>query len=573
MKRLIVVLSTTAALCIAPAGASIIYVSGDVSGTWSADTVIVTGEVRVPPNQTLAIMPGVEVYFQVYCKFIVDNNATLLAVGTPTDSIRFDALQDTAHWHGIRFLSASNSSILEYCTLKHGLALATEVFVDAYGGAIYCEISSPTISNNTIEDNSGSASYSQGGGIYCMGANPTISNNTISGNSAYYGGGIFCFYSSPTISSNTINDNSAKGGGGIFCAVSSPTISNNTISGNTATGIYSVYGGAIYLEDSSPSISNNTISGNSADHGGGGIYCNGSSPTISGNTINGNSAITAGGIYCYYSSPTISHNIIRENSAPSGGGGVYCYSDTGLFEFNEISENTSSSNGGGIYLTNSSPTINKNTIAGNTATQGGGIYSVSSSPTLNNCILWRNAPEQVYQSTGSNVQATYSDINFPPVWPGTGNINTDPLFWDVSLHDYHLQALSPCINNGDPNPIYNDPDGSRADMGCYPYDSTYVHFIEPLSPRGIPAGFKLYPPSPNPFNPSTVISYELRVPSRVSLKVYDTSGRLVTNIVNGFRQTGSHEVTFDGSALASGLYFYRLTAGSQMASGKMVLLK
>ena len=82
-----------------------------------------------------------------------------------------------------------------------------------------------------------------GSGIYCNSSSPTISNNTISGNSTRYGGGIYCSASSPTITNNTITGNSASdsyggdgGGGGIYCSSSScPTISNNTISGNSAS--------------------------------------------------------------------------------------------------------------------------------------------------------------------------------------------------------------------------------------------------------------------------------------------------------------------------------------------------
>jgi hypothetical protein len=88
----------------------------------------------------------------------------------------------------------------------------------------------------------------------------------------------------------------------------------------------------------------------------------------------------------------------------------------------------------------------------------------------------------------------------------------------------------------------------------------------------IPSGLQVAI-SPNPFNPTTAISYELRAASRVSLKVYDSAGRLVTTLVNGRQETGQHQISFDGSNLAAGVYFYRLTAGENVASGKMMLLK
>ena len=78
---------------------------------------------------------------------------------------------------------------------------------------------------------------------------------------------------------------------------------------------------------------------------------------------------------------------------------------------------------------------------------------------------------------------------------------------------------------------------------------------------------------PNPFNPTTAISYALPQAGHVTLMVYDLSGCEVATVVNGWRDAGSHQVTFDGSALASGVYVYRLTANGQTASAKMILMK
>jgi hypothetical protein len=88
----------------------------------------------------------------------------------------------------------------------------------------------------------------------------------------------------------------------------------------------------------------------------------------------------------------------------------------------------------------------------------------------------------------------------------------------------------------------------------------------------IPSGLELGI-SPNPFNPTTTISFTLPEAVRVVLNVYDVQGRLVTSLVNGWREAGQHQVTFDGSTLASGVYLYTLTAGSNTATGKMVLMK
>ncbi|MFH1736095.1 MAG: T9SS type A sorting domain-containing protein, partial [bacterium] len=91
--------------------------------------------------------------------------------------------------------------------------------------------------------------------------------------------------------------------------------------------------------------------------------------------------------------------------------------------------------------------------------------------------------------------------------------------------------------------------------------------------ENIPAEFVLFSAYPNPFNPTTAISIQLSALSHVNLSVYDISGRKVATLIDGFRNAGSYEVTFDGSKLASGIYFYRLTAGDYTANGKVVLMK
>ena len=89
----------------------------------------------------------------------------------------------------------------------------------------------------------------------------------------------------------------------------------------------------------------------------------------------------------------------------------------------------------------------------------------------------------------------------------------------------------------------------------------------------IPQAFSLYQNYPNPFNPTTTISYELSANCFVSLKVYDVLGREVKTLVNEVKRVGRYEVKFDASGLASGVYFYRLTAGNFIATNKMILIR
>lgn len=89
----------------------------------------------------------------------------------------------------------------------------------------------------------------------------------------------------------------------------------------------------------------------------------------------------------------------------------------------------------------------------------------------------------------------------------------------------------------------------------------------------IPTEFALCGVFPNPFNPTTTISFALPEAAQVSLTVYDVSGRQVVELVNGWREAGTHDAVFDGSGLASGIYVYTLSAGDFRANGKMVLMK
>jgi len=90
----------------------------------------------------------------------------------------------------------------------------------------------------------------------------------------------------------------------------------------------------------------------------------------------------------------------------------------------------------------------------------------------------------------------------------------------------------------------------------------------------LPMAFQLWPNSPNPFNPSTTIHFDLPQAGRVKLAVYNLRGELVQTLVDGEISAGAHSVRFDGRGLASGVYFYRMEAGGVYTmTRKMVLQK
>jgi len=105
------------------------------------------------------------------------------------------------------------------------------------------------------------------------------------------------------------------------------------------------------------------------------------------------------------------------------------------------------------------------------------------------------------------------------------------------------------------------------------YEVTGVTSVEGGEDKTIPTEFALSQNYPNPFNPSTTIIYKIPELSFVTIKIYDVLGREVAILINDEKPIGSYEVEFDATAIPSGIYLYRLQAGSFVETKKMVLMK
>ena len=89
----------------------------------------------------------------------------------------------------------------------------------------------------------------------------------------------------------------------------------------------------------------------------------------------------------------------------------------------------------------------------------------------------------------------------------------------------------------------------------------------------VPLSFTLYPNYPNPFNPTTTIRYTLSKTDFVSLVIYDIRGEEVERLIEGEQPVGTRTVRWNASRMASGVYFYRLTAGDFVQTRKMILIR
>ncbi len=115
--------------------------------------------------------------------------------------------------------------------------------------------------------------------------------------------------------------------------------------------------------------------------------------------------------------------------------------------------------------------------------------------------------------------------------------------------------------------------------GAFWVDDISLHEVAGTgADEGIPAASTLYQNIPNPFNPSTRIDFNLAVPGKVEIKVYDVRGGHVATLFNGHKEAGMHSVNWtgraaDGNLVASGVYYYSLTTGAEKITRKMVLLR
>jgi len=88
-----------------------------------------------------------------------------------------------------------------------------------------------------------------------------------------------------------------------------------------------------------------------------------------------------------------------------------------------------------------------------------------------------------------------------------------------------------------------------------------------------PYKFSLSQNYPNPFNPVTIIEYSIPKDEFVKLTVYDFTGRTISTLVNENKKAGKYNISFNGTGIATGVYFYKLQAGNYSVVNKMLLLK
>ena len=360
-----------------------------------------------------------------------------------------------------------------------------------------------TIENMTFRHGQafGPTSYDQSGGaIFCSNSKLRISNCKFLLNVAdSHGGAIRCNNSSPEISSCEFSDNSAPAGGGgaIDCSYGAyPLVNNCFFSGNTAD-----WGAALSCRaDSSPKINNSTFDSNVAlgDRAfGGAVFAD-------------NQAM-----------PTFSNSVFCDNIAIYGGAAA-------CFENAEIN-------------------LSSCTIVGNEShLEGGAMYLRGSSPVITGSIITFNEGTAITTEGEAYPDIACSDIfgNTLGDWSGSfgdqahadGNLSVDPLFCSVipgGESRFFLEEGSPLAQL----------DSGCDIMGALPVGCAATSGADPVPNLVAMSPISAYP---NPFNPTTIIQFELGQAQQVKVDVFNLHGSLVRTLSNEERPSGAHTIQWNG---------------------------
>ena len=461
----------------------ILEVSDIQEGLWDSDTVLVIKDVIVPEDKSLTISKGTRVIFKDY--FSITVNGSLKALGNETDSIYFTSRDTTGFfnwkkgkggWNGLILQNAKDTVIMDYCHFSFGKSV-NQLPTANYGGALKIYNSTVNISNSTFYHN---LTTSKGGALYAEHSSIKITNCEVDSNFGFNEEGVYM-----------------HGAGFQFsnCDVEMEDM---------------------YFHDN---------------------YCT--------NCYGGGANFDSCNVY-------VNNAVFEDNYAVNAAGmGIQRSNDYDVKIYNCLFNNNISYHyGGAMAMATSSPLIQNVTMTNNyTIAAGGGALQFYSEarPVFKNCIIWGNDwyDEHNSISDGSQIfvwgsdcapefynsilQGGYKDVHGNSsiaVYDTVTMLDSDPMFVDIQMRDFQLQAGSPAINSGsfDTDGIPSkDLSGNprivddRIDIGCYDSDATS---LKEINHRNI----NIYP---NPINHSSICEFLLRKTSVVNVKIYNQDASLI----------------------------------------------
>ncbi len=470
------------------------------------------------------------------------------------------------------------------------------------GGAISAVGATVTVVGCTFTGNAcaDSADGCFGAAVYGQSSQLDISGGSLTGNgSCYRGGALYLGGGSATLSDVILQGNRARSGGGAISASGGVlTLARALVERNT-TGMGN--GGGCELDGTTLQVHNTILRANRAPVLGGGLVGFGLSGEIANCLVDGNSGGSAGGVLAMATSPMkFRNNIVVRNT----GGGLAAVGGGMVADWNNVWSNT-----GGDYA------------AGAVA----GAHDLSRDPLLaaapGDCALGQHSPcldrgdpdAACVDPDGSRadigahggpgaIQVAPSAVTGAAVTAqGGGQVR---LHWDASqagdIHHYVVyrdtaatfmpsaDKMMSLVNHPVTQWFETPPSGpwyyvvSAVDTGGHAGGFSErvlaTPVASPVPGQQLPSVLAVTGVRPNPFNPRTVVSFDVPRDGRARVAIYDLAGRLVRRLVDGNLTAGRHTVTWDGAddagrSAAAGVYLLRLADGSAAVSVKLVLAK
>jgi hypothetical protein len=488
--------------------------------------------------------------------------------------------------------------------------------INCTGGSNTTVIQGFTITGGYNAGNSSTNFTAHGGGIsFTGGDQTTLQKNVITGNTAIgyggtmptyisggdaTGGGIYVSSASPTIVNNVISSNSAQGGKGYNTGFAN---SDQAYNGGRGTG-----GGIDASSANTITIINNTFYGNTATGGNGGFTLGDFARPNGGDGL-------AGGVYAGFSTTvTVENNIFANNSAVGGNAGSGTSGGSDGNASSGALESSAAGNAGNLsfnlYFNNSATTDpDGSTLGSNNITASNPLFvsasdyhfSSTSSPAYHAGTA-TGAPAADFDGTargGTPSIGAYESTTPLPVemasFSATANSRSAELRWTTAteVNNYGFEIERRGVNSQFTKVGFVAGAGSTTSPRKYSFEDKnipsgqYAYRIKQINQDGtfkytsevrvliddIPKAFSLGQNFPNPFNPSTMIAYDVPSAGLVHLAVYDQLGRKVAELVNEQKSPGHFQVEWNAANVSSGNYYVRMESRGFSATRKMALLK
>ncbi len=431
---------------------------------------------------------------------------------------------DTSEANPIILVRNTDSLMLAGITLREGQG--REFYNNySFGGAIYCENSGLNLMSVDFKENS--SKYS-GGALYALESEVYATEVLFDNNHSYLGGAVSLSASTGYFSNVMIHDNVASSGGGIYLENVSKLF-------------------AYYLD----------LTGNAADND---LVTSFSKPA----------AISqyGGGIYAISSNLRLHNTLIADNHSVNHGSaiaqkyGTFYLLQSTVTENNSAAESTSA-----IYL---------NDLTGDAIIVNSILYDQNEDELiLADCDV---LADHAFIAGGEDAvihMGAENNLDFESVLTGDPGLD----------EGYGLTLSSQCLNAGLTSYLLDDEyllnyDASEYDApaphlghnGAYPTAPFKLEFVVSSSIENIPEGYELLKAYPNPFNPYTTIEFNLAYSGDVRLRVFDLSGRLVSELVDKHLRGGLYKINFNASYLPSGIYIAQLVRNREIISSQKILL-